>query len=40
MLQQAPSTQLLLTHWLPLPHVAPSPFLGAQLPGADALPVQ
>ena len=39
-LQQTPSTQLLLTHWLPPPHVAPSAFFAAQLPGADTMPVQ
>jgi hypothetical protein len=29
--QQTPSTQLPLTHWLPPPQATPGPFLGAQL---------
>jgi len=39
-LQQTPSTQLALTHWLPAPHVPPSAFFAWQLPGADVFPVQ
>lgn len=38
--QQTPSVQLLLVHWLPPPHASPNPFFATQLPGADAFPVQ
>jgi hypothetical protein len=39
-LQQTPSTQLLLVHWLPALHVPPSAFFAWQLPGAGTFPVQ
>jgi hypothetical protein len=39
-LQQTPSTQLPLTHWLPAPHVPPRARFAWQLPGADVFPVQ
>jgi hypothetical protein len=39
-LQQTPSTQLLLVHWLPALHVPPSAFFAWQLPGVETFPVQ
>ena len=38
--QQTPSVQWLLPHWLFAPQAAPFAFLGTQLPGVLALPVQ
>ena len=39
-LQQTPSTQLPLVHWLPLPQATPSPLFSTQLPDVVGLPVQ
>jgi hypothetical protein len=39
-LQQTPSMQLLLMHWLPAPQVEPSARFATQLPGAETFPVQ